>query len=79
MHNFGCVVENRVSALNGAGRLNTPVCLTCEMSDGCQYVHASFSNSGKHYILHCLGPDVPTYILKSTFDERGMLEINCKP
>lgn len=57
--------------LNEAGHLNTPVCLTCQMSDGCQYVRASFSHSGKHYILHCLGPDVPTYTLKSTFDERG--------
>ncbi|XP_056013194.1 dipeptidyl peptidase 4-like isoform X2 [Ostrea edulis] len=41
-------------------------CLTCDYSPDCQYVSASFSHSGEYYVLGCLGPAVPYYVLKST-------------
>lgn len=41
-------------------------CLTCDYNPDCQYVSASFSHSGKYYILGCLGPAVPYFVLKST-------------
>ncbi len=51
--------------------METPQCMTCNRPSGCQYVSASFSYSGKYYILECLGPDIPSYMLKSTVDDRG--------
>lgn len=53
--------------------LKTPECLTCDFPDDCQYISAKFSKSAKHYILHCEGPGVPTYILKSTIDPRHII------
>ncbi|KAK3607751.1 hypothetical protein CHS0354_040656 [Potamilus streckersoni] len=41
-------------------------CLTCTYAEGCQYVSASFSTLGNFYVLGCEGPDVPSYILRST-------------
>ncbi|XP_029635770.1 dipeptidyl peptidase 4 isoform X1 [Octopus sinensis] len=50
-------------------------CLTCseEYAD-CQYAHATFSSSGKYYILECLGPDVPHYSLYSS-DDNKLIEV----
>ena len=31
---------------------------------------ASFSKSGKYYILHCQGPGIPSYTLKCVDDDR---------
>lgn len=46
-------------------------CLTCsEEYVKCQYAHATFSSSGKYYILECLGPDVPYYSLYSSDDNK---------
>ncbi len=50
--------------------MQTPQCLTCEYPDTCQYITASFSKSGKYYVLHCKGPGIPSFTLKSTFDDR---------
>ncbi|XP_061163916.1 dipeptidyl peptidase 4-like isoform X3 [Saccostrea echinata] len=41
-------------------------CITCDYNPDCQYVSASFSHSAKYYVLGCLGPSVPFYVLKST-------------
>ncbi|XP_022322277.2 dipeptidyl peptidase 4-like isoform X35 [Crassostrea virginica] len=41
-------------------------CVTCEYSPDCQYFSASFSHSGKYYMLGCLGPAVPYFVLRST-------------
>ncbi|KAI0218110.1 Dipeptidyl peptidase 4 [Lamellibrachia satsuma] len=38
-------------------------CLTCNVT-GCSYVTASFSDSAHYYVLHCLGPDVPSATLR---------------
>ncbi|XP_033729006.1 dipeptidyl peptidase 4-like [Pecten maximus] len=42
-------------------------CLTCDLDpDNCRYYTASFSKSGKYYVLGCLGPGIPYYTLHST-------------
>ncbi|XP_021342570.1 dipeptidyl peptidase 4-like isoform X6 [Mizuhopecten yessoensis] len=42
-------------------------CLTCDLdTDHCKYHTASFSQSGKYYVLGCMGPGVPYYTLRST-------------
>lgn len=46
--------------------LTEPTCLTCNLSDDCQYVSASFGSGGRYYILGCLGPGIPNYRLKDT-------------
>jgi len=43
---------------------NQPQCITCDISEDCQYVDAQFSTTGDYYIEQCLGPAVPTYTLK---------------
>ncbi|KAL3856093.1 hypothetical protein ACJMK2_015288 [Sinanodonta woodiana] len=48
-----------------AENFKNPQCLTCSYAEDCQYVSASFSTSGKFYVLGCEGPAVPTYILRS--------------
>ncbi|KAK3082967.1 hypothetical protein FSP39_010233 [Pinctada imbricata] len=56
---------------------NTKKCLTCQYDKSCQYVSASFSASGRYYMLGCQGPGVPYYILKSPFnDDEVMFESN---
>ena len=45
--------------------------MTCDYRSDCQYVSASFSQSGQYFILECLGPGVPTFHLRSTQDNRG--------
>jgi len=58
---------NSVSADNPSSTFHPTVkCLSCDIGADCQYVQASFSSSGKYYILGCLGPDIPHYTLKST-------------
>ena len=58
---------NSVSADNPSSTFHPAVkCLSCDIGANCQYVQASFSSSGKYYILGCLGPDIPHYTLKST-------------
>ncbi|XP_076088367.1 dipeptidyl peptidase 4-like isoform X6 [Mytilus galloprovincialis] len=55
----------------------TVKCLSCDIDEKCQYVTASFSHTGKYYILGCLGPDIPYFILKSTMSDISiMLEDN---
>lgn len=46
----------------------TVTCLSCDIGVNCQYVQATFSKSGKFYILGCLGPDIPSYTIKSTIN-----------
>ena len=58
-------------ALPQSDHLATPVCLTCDLSEDCQYVSASFSDSGKYYILSCLGPGVPQDFLRGTDNGLG--------
>ncbi|XP_060074300.1 dipeptidyl peptidase 4-like isoform X3 [Ylistrum balloti] len=42
-------------------------CLTCDLDpDHCRYYTASFSQSGKYYVLGCMGPGIPYYTLRST-------------
>ncbi|XP_059144564.1 dipeptidyl peptidase 4-like isoform X2 [Physella acuta] len=40
-------------------------CLTCELSENCQYNEVSMSDSSEFYILSCLGPGIPIYLLMS--------------
>ncbi|XP_052813264.1 dipeptidyl peptidase 4-like isoform X1 [Mya arenaria] len=40
-------------------------CLSCDISEDCQFVDATFSPTGKFYILACKGPAVPSYHLYS--------------
>ncbi|GAB1600683.1 dipeptidyl peptidase 4-like isoform X4 [Argonauta hians] len=48
-------------------------CLTCSKQyENCKYASATFSSSGKYYILECLGPDIPTYSLYSSEDNKLM-------
>ena len=54
------------SGQNRRTRIEKPVCITCERGPDCQYVNAVFSASGKYYIEECLGPGVPTYVLRSS-------------
>ena len=61
----------RVSLPKSHLALNEPECLTCDFPEGCQYITTSFSPTGKYYILNCLGPDVPTFMLKSTANNRS--------
>jgi len=63
----------KVGTIENAKRKQSPECLTCEFADDCQYVSAVFSKSAKYYILNCLGPGVPYFILKSTVDERHLV------
>ncbi|XP_069107349.1 dipeptidyl peptidase 4-like [Argopecten irradians] len=53
-------------------------CLTCDLDpDNCKYYTASFSESGKYYVLGCMGPGVPYYTLRSTeSDSEFMMEGN---
>ncbi|KAK2154977.1 hypothetical protein LSH36_252g03048 [Paralvinella palmiformis] len=44
-------------------------CLTCDQDENCTYISASFSTSGKYYILECKGPGIPTYTLRSTLSK----------
>ncbi|KAL4217014.1 diacylglycerol pyrophosphate phosphatase [Mactra antiquata] len=43
-------------------------CITCNLSEHCLYVDASFGPTGDFYILECLGPGVPYYSLYATPD-----------
>ncbi|XP_053385906.1 dipeptidyl peptidase 4-like isoform X1 [Mercenaria mercenaria] len=43
-------------------------CVSCDFDEGCQFVEASFTPTGKYYIMACKGPDVPSYHLFSTED-----------
>ena len=71
-NNIVCFCVYRVEIVdNNAMSLYTPECLTCEYSDDCQYISATFSSSAKFYILHCKGPGVPQHILRSTLDNRS--------
>merc|ERR1711884_253866 len=56
---------------SGSMSLYTPECLTCDLSESCQYVSTTFAKSAKYYILHCLGPGVPQHIIRSTEDDRN--------
>lgn len=42
-----------------------PVCITCSISEDCDWVSADFPDVGDHYMLKCLGPGIPTYTLRS--------------
>lgn len=59
---FSCRVGTPLSDLT----FRDPLCLTCNASADCQYVDASFSGSGRHYVLGCLGPGIPSYRLRQT-------------
>ena len=45
-------------------------CLTCDIVN-CSYVSASFSSTGRYYVLGCRGPGIPQYWLKDTQSEYG--------
>ena len=48
---------------------NLITCLTCRTP--CKYATASFSQSAKHFLLTCLGPDVPTSVIKTFVKVKG--------
>ncbi|KAH3751812.1 dipeptidyl peptidase 4-like [Dreissena polymorpha] len=48
-------------------------CLSCDVSKDCLYVDATFTSSGKYYILACKGPGIPIYYLYST--ENGLVTV----
>ncbi|XP_064646923.1 inactive dipeptidyl peptidase 10-like isoform X2 [Lineus longissimus] len=55
-------------------------CMTCNQTVGCEYVSASFSPDAKYYVLHCLGPDVPSYVVKNTKNsDEYVVEDNAGP
>ncbi|KAL8586168.1 hypothetical protein ACOMHN_057730 [Nucella lapillus] len=47
-------------------------CLTCDLDEKCKYVEASFSPNSQYYMLHCLGPGVPYYSLRSPLEDREL-------
>ena len=61
--------------------LNTPSadseCVSCGLVTGCSYVSASFSPSADWYVLSCLGPDIPSYTVRSTRSNSGKATIVC--
>lgn len=46
-----------------------PVCVTCSISNDCDWLDANFPDEGQSYMLTCLGPGVPTYTLRSVDDD----------
>ncbi|CAD5122747.1 DgyrCDS11156 [Dimorphilus gyrociliatus] len=50
----------------------SPVCITCNKSEECDYYTAEFSRNGLYYIEKCAGPGIPYYTLKSTVDDRNI-------
>ncbi|KAK3083443.1 hypothetical protein FSP39_022859 [Pinctada imbricata] len=56
----------RVSVDSTSPDYKESVCLSCDYDPKCQYVSASFSTNGDYFIMGCLGPGVPYYVLKST-------------
>lgn len=51
-----------------AANFRVPDCITCNVSDDCQYVDAKFGASGEFYVLGCLGPGVPYFNLYAAPD-----------
>lgn len=53
-----------------------PVCISCSISDDCDWVFADFPDVGDNYMLKCLGPGIPTYTLRSVSNDTGEYEID---
>ncbi|XP_052237894.1 dipeptidyl peptidase 4-like [Dreissena polymorpha] len=58
----------KTSTREGDVNFLKPTCVSCTDPDTCDWVSASFSTKpdGEFYMLTCLGPSVPTYIMRST-------------
>ena len=54
---------SRVGTPFANASLRTPICVSCDEGADCQYVSARFSDTGRFYVLACLGPGVPRYTL----------------
>ena len=54
---------SRVGTPFANASLRTSVCVSCDEGADCQYVSARFSDTGRFYVLACLGPGVPRYTL----------------
>ena len=61
----------RVSARQPSDGSRGGQCVTCDGPPGCRYVRAIFSADASHYMLDCLGPDVPSCVLRQTLDDTG--------
>ena len=46
-------------------------CMSCDYDPKCLYVSASFGADGQNYIMGCLGPGVPYYVLRNVNGNRG--------
>ncbi|KPM06662.1 dipeptidyl peptidase-like protein 1 [Sarcoptes scabiei] len=45
-------------------------CISCKINSSCLYNNAIFSPDEKHFVLECLGPDVPIHYLVNTETEK---------
>jgi len=54
-------------------------CLSCSLGPGCQFNDATFSPSGQHFILECLGPGTPRTELRYTTNNTLVQVLNTNP
>ena len=63
---YNIFIFYRTTTLKDDPHFRKITCLSCDVAEDCQYVEATFSSTGKYYILSCKGPGVPSYHLYST-------------
>ncbi|XP_066594050.1 venom dipeptidyl peptidase 4-like isoform X2 [Prorops nasuta] len=55
-----------------------PICVSCNIltpeGNKCSYVEVSFSKDGSLYTLSCLGPDLPFVSIRSSSNEKELIE-----
>ena len=54
-------------------KISDPECLTCKKFDNlekCEFSRAKISPNFKHFLMECLGPDIPYTILVSLTSEQ---------
>ena len=66
----------RTATLSSDLEFHKPTCVSCAISEKCEWVSGSFSEPGEYFMLSCLGPGVPTYTLRSTNSDSGIFMLS---
>ena len=60
------ILFNSATSVKDDASFRDVTCISCDIGSHCTYVDASFTPTGRYYVLGCKGPDVPSYHLYST-------------
>ena len=69
-HLIALLIFFRVGTTDADPEDQVPVCLSCG-NDACEYVRAAFSANANYYFKTCAGPDIPSFTLEWTGEEKS--------